>query len=234
MVMKKWIMLSFLLIYLAGCQPFMGGQAVIDWLDFIQWNGLEYNGVHNSEIADASFIEKEIGEVRFKVADNVSNPSYQLKDGDAAFHEKGTKLYSIKGKDNIIAVKDEAAINGYRIYFDMDNSKYKWHFDDVSLEQVKKIEIFQSATPAGNQQIATIEDKAGIENFLEILSNSKEAPAFQPNTSTGDPISYQIILYTDEPITYKYSVHYDGNTYFWYPSETAILSDDIQHFISEK
>jgi len=215
--MKKWIMLSFLLIYLTGCQPFMGGQTVIDWLDFIQWNGHDYNGVHNSEIADASFIDKEIGEVRFKVADNVSNPSYQLKDGDAAFHEKGTKLYSIKGEDNIIAVKDEAAINDYRIYFAIDNSKYKWHFDDVSLDQVKKIEIYKSATLAGNQQIATIAAKAGIENFLENLY-SKEAPAFQPNTSTGDPISYQIILYTDDPIAYKYNVQYDGNTYFWHPT----------------
>ena len=227
-------MLSFLLIYLGGCIPFMGGQTVIDWVDFIQWNGHDYNGVHNSEIADASFIDKEIGEVRFKVADNVSNSSYQLKDGDAAFHEKGTKLYSIKGEDNIIAVKDKAAINGYRIYFAIDNSKYKWHFEDVSLDQVKKIEIYKSATPAGNQQIATITDEAGMENFLDILSNSKETPAFQPNTSTGDPISYQIILYTDDPIAYKYNVQFDGITYFWHPSDTAILSDDIRHFISEK
>lgn len=211
-------MLSILLIYLAGCQPFIGGQSVIDWVDFIQWNDHDYTGVLNSELADASFIDKEIGEVRFKVADNVSNPSYQLKDGDAAFHEKGTKLYSIKGEDNIIAVKDEAAINDYRIYFAIDNSKYKWHFDDVSLDQVKKIEIYKSATLAGNQQIATIAAKAGIENFLENLSNSKEAPAFQPNTSTGDPISYQIILYTDDPIAYKYNVQYDGNTYFWHPT----------------
>jgi len=176
--MKKWIMLSFLLIYLTGCQPFMGGQTVIDWLDFIQWNGHDYNGVHNSEIADASFIDKEIGEVRFKVADNVSNPSYQLKDGDAAFHEKGTKLYSIKGEDNIIAVKDEAAINDYRIYFAIDNSKYKWHFDDVSLDQVKKIEIYKSATLPGNQQIATIAAKAGIENFLETFRTVKRLQHF--------------------------------------------------------
>jgi len=232
--MKKWLMLSILLIYLAGCQPFIGGQSVIDWVDFIQWNDHDYTGVLNSELADASFIDKEIGEVRFKVVDNVTNSSYQLKDGDAAFHEKGTKLYSIKGEDNIIAVKDKAAINGYRIYFAIDNSEYKWHFEDVSLDQVKKIEIYKSATPAGNQQIATITEKAKMENLLEILSNSNDAPAFQPNTSAGDPISYQIILYTDEPTAYKYGVHYDGNTYFWHPSETAILSEDIQHFMSEK
>ncbi|MEY9976806.1 hypothetical protein [Lysinibacillus sp. RC79] len=234
--MKKWVTLSFFLIFLMGCQsiPFGGSQIVIDWVDFIKWNGIEYDGINNGILADKSLIEKELGEVQFKVADNVSNSSYKLKDGDAAFQEKGTKLYSVKGEDDVIAVKDQSAINGYRIYFTRESTEYKWYFDHVPLDQVKKIELYKFFTPEGKKQIAAFVDKTEIDDFLEILSNSKKAPTFEPDTSTRDPISYAIILYTDESIAYKYSLQYDGNTYFWYPSDTAILSGDIQRFILEK
>lgn len=232
--MKKWVALSFFLMFLVGCQsiPFGSSQTEIDWVDFIKWDDSEYDVVYDGILADKSLIEKEIGEVQFKVADNVSNPSYKLKDGDAAFHEKGTKLYSVKGKDDIIAVKDQSAINGYRIYFNRERTDYKWHFDQVPLDQVKKIELY--STTVGNKQIAAFEDETEIEDFLEILSNSKKAPAFQPNTTTSDPMMYDIILYTDDPIAYKCSIQYDGTTYFWYPSDTEILSGDIQRFIPKK
>ncbi|MET4560179.1 hypothetical protein ABIA69_001323 [Lysinibacillus parviboronicapiens] len=39
--MKKWIMLSFLVVLSAGCQSsiFGGSKTIIDWVDFIKWDG---------------------------------------------------------------------------------------------------------------------------------------------------------------------------------------------------
>lgn len=89
---------SFLL---TGCRSTpIGGRAVIDWVDFIKWDGKEYNGIHSGVLANENYVGEKIGTVKFKVTDNVTNPEYKVKDGDAAFHEKGTEIFKIKGHSN--------------------------------------------------------------------------------------------------------------------------------------
>lgn len=48
---------------------------MIVWVDFIKWNGIEFDGIHSGVLANKKFLDKKIGEVKFKVADNVTNPS---------------------------------------------------------------------------------------------------------------------------------------------------------------
>src|SRR3954465_11272913 len=113
--MRKSISLLILvIIILAGCKssPF-GQNAVIDWVDFIKWNGKMYDGIYSGVLADEQYIGEKLGEVKFKVADNVSNPEYKTKNGDAAFHEKGSEIFTIKGHPDLLAVKSSRAINGY-------------------------------------------------------------------------------------------------------------------------
>ena len=73
-----------------------------------------------------------------------------------------------------------------------------------------------------------------VKSFLQLLINSEENPSFQPNTEKADPIFYEMIFYTEDPIAYKYNMQFDGETYFWHPWDTSILSDDIKLFISEE
>jgi hypothetical protein len=69
--------------------------ANIDWVDFIKFNDITY--LHqNSDVPLGHDMLTYYTEVRFKVADNVNNPNYKIKNGDAAYLEKGTILYSIK------------------------------------------------------------------------------------------------------------------------------------------
>jgi hypothetical protein len=58
--MKKWGLFIILLIVLTGCRstPF-DGHSVIDWVDFIKWDCIEYDGIYSGVLAD----EKYIGEV---------------------------------------------------------------------------------------------------------------------------------------------------------------------------
>src|SRR3954467_12899179 len=116
--MRKTFSLCLLVMFiLVGCRSPLPQNVVIDWVDFVKWNGVEYDGIFNGVLADESFLDKKIGEVKFRVADHVSDPEYKTKDGDAAFHEKGTPIYSIKGEPNIIAVKSSDAIKGYSVYY---------------------------------------------------------------------------------------------------------------------
>lgn len=232
--MKKRSLFVFILILLllTGCRPSaFGGQIVIDWVDFIHFDGKEYNGIHSGVLADKSFIGDKIGTVKFKVADNVKNPSYKIRDGDAAFHEKGTEIFQIKDHPHLIAVKDTHSVNGYSVYFSRDDSDYQWHFKDMPIEKVKTIEIYQTDPPTNNKLISKLTKSVKINSFLQLLVNSEENPNFQPNRGSGDPIFYEMIFYTDEPIAYKYYLQFDGETYYWSPWDTSIVSDEIQMFI---
>jgi len=86
---------------LAGCSltsPFTSTAVAIDWVDFVQFNGVTY--VRNIE-SDAPLQEADLGAqyatVRFKLSGNVDDPSYHAKDGDAAFLEPGTIMYEVRG-----------------------------------------------------------------------------------------------------------------------------------------
>ncbi|MBP0725683.1 hypothetical protein J5Y03_10920 [Bacillus sp. RG28] len=225
------LMFIILLLLLVGCRSIpIGGHAIIDWVDFIKWDGKMYYGIHSGVVSDGNFIGKKLGKVKFQVADNVTNSRYKIKDGDAAFHEKGTEIYRIKGNPDLLAVKDTRSINGYRIYYERDKYEYQWNFKNVPIEKVNAIEIYQGYVP-NTKKITRINDKEKVNRFLKILKNSEEKPDFQPDTTKGDPTDYEMVLYTDEPIAYKYNMQFDGTTYFWYPWEPSILSEEIGAFI---
>ncbi|WP_369436008.1 hypothetical protein [Lysinibacillus fusiformis] len=200
---------------------------------FIKWDGEDYTALYSGVLADEQYISKEIGTVNFKVADNVTNTSYKTKDGDAAFHEKGTRLFSIEGQEDLLAVKDESVVNGYRVYSAKEDTENKWDFNNLPLDKVQHIEIYLAYTQEGPKQLANLKDDEDIARFLELLYSSEENLAFQPNTTNGDPIYYEVVLYTGEPIAYQYGVQFDGTTYYWHPWETAIIAEDIKQFIPE-
>lgn len=234
--MKKWMKLSLLVILLAGCQQSIlgGSHTKIDWIDFIKWDDMEYLGIYTGVLADDGYVGKQIGTVKFKVADNVTNPSYKTKNGDAAFHEKGTAIYAVEGESELIAVKDERSINGYRVYYSTEMIDYNWRSKEIPVDEVKKVEIYEDYTPERPLRIAEIINTADMTRLLDILKNSKKDDSFQPNMDNGDPIYYEIVLYTDGPIAVKYGIYFDGTTYYWSQEDMAILSDDIKQFIPNK
>ncbi|MDW0118046.1 hypothetical protein QTL97_13960 [Sporosarcina thermotolerans] len=232
--MKKMsmIILVFSLLLLTGCRslPF-GGQSRIEWVDFIKLNGKEYNGIYSGVLADEDYVGEQIGTVKFKVVGNVTNPNYKIKNGDAAFHDKGTVILKIKNHSDLIAVKDTHTINGYKVYYSREDTDYKWHFKDMPIEKVDRIEIYHSHLPEGDKLISELTMDDEINSFLQLLVNSEENPNFQRNLKTGDPTFYKMIFYTEAPIAYQYYMQFDGDTYFWHPWDTSIISDEMKLFI---
>ena len=72
---------------------------VIDWVDFIRFGGITY--VAASPKPGRPLAGSDLGPVfatvTFKLDGNVQDPGYQSKDGDAAFLDAGTKVYTVKG-----------------------------------------------------------------------------------------------------------------------------------------
>ncbi|MEK5389664.1 hypothetical protein NSQ59_04660 [Margalitia sp. FSL K6-0131] len=228
-MIKMWLVL-LLLLTLSGCSA---PHAVIEWVDFIKWDGKMYDGIGTGVLADEKYLGKKVGEVKFKVSDNVNDPYYKMKDGDAAFHQKGTPIYAIKGNPQFLAVKDSDMVHGYHMYSVQTKNDSSWHFKDMPLDKVNRIEIYERYTSNGTKSINEIKDHRKIQQFLSILKNSREQSNYNPNTEKGDPIFYEMVFYTDEPIAYKFWLQYDRVHYFWAPWDTNVLSNEIGKFIMD-
>jgi hypothetical protein len=83
---------------LAGSQPGCNS-TTIDWVNFIQVGSTQYVwGTLSTTELQESDLGRVYAQVKFKVSDNVCDPSYRLKDGDAAFLDPGTPIYQVKGQ----------------------------------------------------------------------------------------------------------------------------------------
>lgn len=235
--MRKIIMLLAGIFILAGCSntifnTLTSTETIIDWVDFIKWDDKSYEVIYEGVLADESYIGEVKGTVKFKVADNVTNPNYKTKNGDAAFHEKGTEFFAVKDHPDLLAVKDKEEIGGYRLYYARDEGAPKWHFKDVPRELVKRIEFYSLYTAEGNKQLSAWENPEDLDAILQLLATSKEQPDFSPNTTEKDPDYYNILLYAEGPIAYRYNIQFDGETYYWFPWDTHILPASIKQYIA--
>jgi hypothetical protein len=85
---------------LTACGPFAPRTSVqIEWINFVRFHGITYQAstIPIGRAPTAADLGPVFATVRFQVADNVQDPNYQLKDGDAAFLAAGTPVYTVTG-----------------------------------------------------------------------------------------------------------------------------------------
>lgn len=239
--MKKVAYAIMICLSLSACEGLQavmkGRETIIDWVDFIKIHNREYNGIPTGVIASPRYIGRKIGTVQFKVSDNVTDPNYRIRNGDAAFWEKGTEIYAVKSAPALIAIKDKSAVNGYRVYYDVDEMEYGWHFKHMPQKQVRKIELYYVAYVENGVQrrlIDRLEDEQQILQFIDLLNTGKNNESFEPNTSKGDPLVFEAVFYTNEPVAYNYNIYFDGFTYYWHPWKTVTLFDGIGNYLQIK
>ncbi|TJY42577.1 hypothetical protein E5161_06900 [Cohnella pontilimi] len=220
------------LIALCGCSRMptnpIKGNAVIDWVDFIKLNGNSYYASWEMVIQNPNLVTHEVvGEVKFKVADVVTNPGYITKDGDAAFLEIGTKLYRVEGYEvnEMIAAKDETRIGGYRLFLeDGFAPKVRRSYKDVPKDKVEKIELYQLEETTPYKTLAG-GDK---ERFIQLLDSGKDTPNYTPQNRERDPTYYHMVFYTGEPIANAFTIADDGTNVFFSPWDTRIVDPQIR------
>ena len=101
MAAKVVVVLGIVLLT-AACQlpgSSSGCHAQIDWVNFIQVGSTQYvAGPQSPTVLQESDLGPVYAHVKFKVSGNVCDPSYRLKDGDAAFLDPGTPIYQVNGQ----------------------------------------------------------------------------------------------------------------------------------------
>jgi hypothetical protein len=80
---------------------------VIDWVEVFQVEGVRYYiSPENRDVTPA--LGPELGRVQYNVRENVCDPFYRLKDGDATFLREGTPIYKVDDYDpkQVLATAD--------------------------------------------------------------------------------------------------------------------------------
>jgi hypothetical protein len=121
----RWILMIVIVVVLA-----LGATGYIMRIDRLGFNEIDFVdcGYINNQLyfnqaftqtglarvpVDATTIDKKIGAVRFRLSENVHNSWYINRNGDAAYLEPGTEIYSVKGNPDAIAVKSASSIMGF-------------------------------------------------------------------------------------------------------------------------
>lgn len=90
---------------LSSCGSTFGGQsspgnqtAVIDWVNFVRFGGITYLAASTKpgrELKDSD-LGPVFATVKFKLDGNEHDPAYKARDGDAAYLDAGTQVFTVK------------------------------------------------------------------------------------------------------------------------------------------
>ena len=217
---------------LEGQEPM---ETIIDWVDFIQWNGKHYVSLDSAVLADPDNIGEKAGEVQFNVAANINSSSYQVKNGDAAFWDSGTELFHVKDTLDLLAVKDLSEVNGYRLYLsDSASDSYPHHFKDLELGAVNKIEIYDTLLydeKSSPELLNEVNDERQVREFISFLTGEHSPQDAVLEKNPGDPDMYAAVLYSDEELARKFYIYFEGGQWLWYPWDREFLPGEIELFI---
>lgn len=200
-------------------------QVSIDWVDFVKLEQGKYRGVIDSVIANPSLVTEEVvGEVKFNVADEVTNPNYRIQAGDAAYLPIGTKLFRVEGFEpsELIAAEDKHSINGFRIYKAEDAiTDYVKNFNEIVKHKIERIEWY-SFNEKDLLSTVTGEESKELVNFIRAgEANSQYSPSYNEQ----DPSYYRFVIYNGAPLAYSFTVVDDGENVVFYGDEMMIMVD---------
>lgn len=161
-------------------EPASGVHVEISWVDFIRFNDIMY--VRKVVPLD-SFAEEDLkyyDKTKRKLADNVDDLNYRSKNGDSAFLEEETPVYSIKGysPDFRLIVKTETET---RLYEADTNPHAKKGADLLDIGD--KVEYIGINSPIdGKTELAPIREESLVSSLVELVLN---APVDQTVRSSG-------------------------------------------------
>jgi hypothetical protein len=157
----------------------------IDWISFIKFNDITYTQVRNPVLIpeqDLQYFDK----IRFKIADNVSDPNYHTKNGDAAFLEQGTIIYSIKDYSPDFRLMAESG----ELYEADTNPRAKTGADLLDIgDKVEYIGI--NSVMDGKTELASIKDNIQVQMLVQMVL---DAPVNQKINRHGSMI-YSFVFY---------------------------------------
>jgi len=151
-----------------------------DWENFIKFNGITYL----NQPWMFHYPEEELeyfGEIGFRLEGNVDDPNYEVKDGDASYLDKGTKIYFIKGYSSdfrLVADTSEKLL-----LFEADTNPNAAKGSDLLDIGGRVVTIEISSPFDGKNRVASISDPGTVSTLVDIIL---EAPVDQESPKPGN------------------------------------------------
>jgi len=155
----------------------------IDWVNFIKFNGITYL----REVQSLPYSEEDLqyfDEVQFRVEGNITQLGYQIKNGDAAYLDKGTQIYSIRSYSPDFRL---VAKVGTELYlFEADTSPDARKGADL-LDIEGKVEYIGINNPIdGKTELASIKETGLVSRLVKMVLEAPVDQTFQ--SGEGDQL----------------------------------------------
>ena len=144
-----------------------GGNAAIDWTDFIRLDGVTYQSNYYEKGVAEKDIGEPVAEVRCKISDIVTDPEYDIRDGDAAFLEAGSVIYSVKGYPAWFRLAAER--DGTWMLYEPDTAPEARTGGDLLYLEGRVRYIGINSSYNGTKELARIDDPDEVERLVEMV-----------------------------------------------------------------
>lgn len=182
-----------------GIIPAPTPRAVIDWVDFVNVNGIMYVANIDNR-ASKQLVSADLGPqfatVKFKLQGNVSDSNYHPKDGDAAFLDPGTSIYTVKGYATTFLLAAYRSDQFIRYVVDR-NSGATTGADLLDIGgKVTRIGI--NSETDGTTELGAISDPSKIQSLVALVL---AAPVKQSTTQASSGTRYFIAFHLRDSFT---------------------------------
>ena len=169
-----------------------GQGAIIDWVDFVQWNGITYLQVMPvASPASEPALGAQLTTTKRKLDGNETDPSYRTQDGDAAFLQAGTLIYGLRDYRASFRIGVKSA-TGIAIYEADTNPRAKTGADLMDLEG----KVVQVTVGDSNQrELATIRDPSVVAHLVGLLLQASVDQS--PHATAGGPQNFLTLRFLD-------------------------------------
>jgi hypothetical protein len=170
------------LLALGACST--GPRVSIDWINFVQWDGVTYVSEMVPSPAGASgpALGAEVGTVKRKLADNETDPHHKLQDGDAGFLAAGTAIYGLREYKTSFRVAVRSS-SGIVIYEADTNAKASIGADLLDL--AGKVD-YLTIRDSNDHELAAIRDATAVSRLVSLVLKAPVDQAIQPPASSPE------------------------------------------------
>jgi hypothetical protein len=184
------------LLGLAACARGVSETVVIDWVDVVQFGGIRYLAKINP--SGRAPTDADVGPVfatvRFKVADNVHDPGYRLKDGDATFLDVGTPVYSVSGYAPTFRLVARSHLDGRLLFYEADTNPHAHSSADVLDIGGKVRSIGVNSQQDGTTELGVVKDPTQVLALVTMVLDAHVNQGYQER----DSATYFVAFHMDD------------------------------------
>ncbi len=177
-------------------QPTHALGAIVDWADVIRFEGITYQAADSGvgRLLKEEDLGPKFAKVKHRLQDNVNEPAYIIKNGDAGYLDPGTPVYEMKGYDTSfrLVAYDGKALKLYEVVSNMRAAEVSDYLDIEG--KVRHIGVYGDFD--GTRKLGVIREP---EKVRYLVSTIMEAPLeVEPGSIPEDGRVYFLAFHLED------------------------------------